>query len=250
MGRRSSTRGTALPQIPNFQKTSDPAQPINNYRLSAPPQLKKGSGCDEAAPTGAQQHSSIAPVVPTQCPHTDGWIVTRAYPQPRSKVSSYLLPPGLPNSTGGALPAALPHSPVLSPPTQTTLICAFISPFRRRLGPPLDLNSPRPPEQCVSLPSSIRHALDFSCPLEPRMSRSQIGIDRLPARRMTSEPRESMNCKSCRKRKVVVRASNSNVVTDCVEIKCNRLRPTCEACRVFACPCIYGRNSPPAVMWV
>ena len=136
MGRRSSTCGTALPQIPNFQKASDPAQPINNYRLSAPPQLKKGSGCDEAAPTGAQQHSSIAPVVPTQCPHTDGWIVTRAYPQPRSKVSSYLLPPGLPNSTGGALPAALPHSPVLSPPTQTTLICAFISPFRRRLGPP------------------------------------------------------------------------------------------------------------------
>lgn len=32
-----------------------------------------------------------------------------------------------------------------------------------------------------------------------------------------------MNCKSCRKRK----------------IKCNRLRPTCEACQVFACPCIY-----------
>ncbi|OCK73840.1 hypothetical protein K432DRAFT_430364 [Lepidopterella palustris CBS 459.81] len=55
------------------------------------------------------------------------------------------------------------------------------------------------------------------------MSRPQIGIDRLPARRMTSEPRESMNCKSCRKRK----------------IKCNRLRPTCEACQVFACPCIY-----------
>ncbi|RAL58988.1 hypothetical protein DID88_009017 [Monilinia fructigena] len=32
-----------------------------------------------------------------------------------------------------------------------------------------------------------------------------------------------MNCKSCRKRK----------------IKCNRLRPTCEACQVFQCPCIY-----------
>lgn len=64
---------------------------------------------------------------------------------PRPKVSSYLLPPGLPNSTGGALPAALPHSPALSPPTQTTLICAFISPFRRRLGPPPDLNSARPP---------------------------------------------------------------------------------------------------------
>ncbi|KAF2418783.1 hypothetical protein EJ08DRAFT_49897 [Tothia fuscella] len=55
------------------------------------------------------------------------------------------------------------------------------------------------------------------------MSRPQIGIDRLPARRMSNEPRESMNCKSCRKRK----------------IKCNRLRPTCEACQVFACPCVY-----------
>ncbi|KAF2278081.1 uncharacterized protein EI97DRAFT_283153 [Westerdykella ornata] len=55
------------------------------------------------------------------------------------------------------------------------------------------------------------------------MSRPQIGIDRLPTRRVTSEPREAMNCKSCRKRK----------------IKCNRTRPTCEACQVFACPCIY-----------
>ncbi|KAF2142493.1 uncharacterized protein K452DRAFT_326383 [Aplosporella prunicola CBS 121167] len=55
------------------------------------------------------------------------------------------------------------------------------------------------------------------------MSRPQVGIDRLPARRMSNEPRESMNCKSCRKRK----------------IKCNRMRPTCEACQVFACPCIY-----------
>ncbi|CAI4212255.1 unnamed protein product [Parascedosporium putredinis] len=40
---------------------------------------------------------------------------------------------------------------------------------------------------------------------------------------MSNEPRESMNCKSCRKRK----------------IKCNRLRPSCEACQVFQCPCIY-----------
>ncbi|QDS76345.1 hypothetical protein FKW77_002864 [Venturia effusa] len=55
------------------------------------------------------------------------------------------------------------------------------------------------------------------------MSRPQIGIDRLPQMRMSTEPRESMNCKSCRKRK----------------IKCNRLRPACEACQVFACPCIY-----------
>ncbi|KAH6713405.1 fungal-specific transcription factor domain-containing protein [Leptodontidium sp. 2 PMI_412] len=53
--------------------------------------------------------------------------------------------------------------------------------------------------------------------------RPQVGIERLPARRMSNEPRESMNCKSCRKRK----------------IKCNRLRPTCEACQVFQCPCVY-----------
>ncbi|KAE8825827.1 hypothetical protein PTNB73_09337 [Pyrenophora teres f. teres] len=55
------------------------------------------------------------------------------------------------------------------------------------------------------------------------MARPQIGIDRLPARRVSNEPREAMNCKSCRKRK----------------IKCNRTRPTCEACQVFNCPCIY-----------
>lgn len=34
------------------------------------------------------------------------------------------------------------------------------------------------------------------------VSRPQVGIERLPARRMSNEPRESMNCKSCRKRKV------------------------------------------------
>ncbi|KAI1081048.1 fungal-specific transcription factor domain-containing protein [Whalleya microplaca] len=55
------------------------------------------------------------------------------------------------------------------------------------------------------------------------ISRPQVGIERLPTRRMSNEPRESMNCKSCRKRK----------------IKCNRLRPSCEACQVFQCPCIY-----------
>ncbi|KAJ9156148.1 Fungal-specific transcription factor domain-containing protein [Pleurostoma richardsiae] len=55
------------------------------------------------------------------------------------------------------------------------------------------------------------------------MSRPQVGIERLPTRRMSNEPRESMNCKSCRKRK----------------IKCNRLRPACEACQVFQCPCVY-----------
>lgn len=55
------------------------------------------------------------------------------------------------------------------------------------------------------------------------MSRPQVSIERLPTRRLSNEPRESMNCKSCRKRK----------------IKCNRIRPACEACQVFQCPCIY-----------
>ncbi|GJN76179.1 fungal specific transcription factor [Purpureocillium lilacinum] len=53
--------------------------------------------------------------------------------------------------------------------------------------------------------------------------RQQVSIERLPARRQETGPRESMNCKSCRKRK----------------IKCNRLRPTCEACQIFQCPCVY-----------
>ncbi|KAH7085155.1 fungal-specific transcription factor domain-containing protein [Paraphoma chrysanthemicola] len=64
---------------------------------------------------------------------------------------------------------------------------------------------------------------EVSQSLAAAMSRPQIGIDRLPARRVSNEPREAMNCKSCRKRK----------------IKCNRTRPTCEACQVFNCPCIY-----------
>ncbi|KAH6639644.1 fungal-specific transcription factor domain-containing protein [Boeremia exigua] len=64
---------------------------------------------------------------------------------------------------------------------------------------------------------------EVSQSLAAAMSRPQIGIDRLPARRVSNEPREAMNCKSCRKRK----------------IKCNRTRPTCEACQVFAVPCVY-----------
>ena len=55
------------------------------------------------------------------------------------------------------------------------------------------------------------------------MSRPQIGIDRLPIRRSSGDTKEAMNCKSCRKRK----------------IKCNRLKPSCEACQVFNCACIY-----------
>ncbi|GAB7348228.1 hypothetical protein MBLNU459_g6224t1 [Dothideomycetes sp. NU459] len=59
--------------------------------------------------------------------------------------------------------------------------------------------------------------------MSAQLSRPQIGIDRLPVRRLSNEPKEAMNCKSCRKRK----------------IKCNRLRPSCEACQVFNCACIY-----------
>jgi hypothetical protein len=75
------------------------------------------------------------------------------------------------------------------------------------------------------------------------MSRPQIGIDRLPARRVSNEPREAMNCKSCRKRKVCCVACISPrplLLTSDFKIKCNRTRPTCEACQVFNCPCIYG----------
>lgn len=56
----------------------------------------------------------------------------------------------------------------------------------------------------VQAQSQSHTALDASfLPFDP-MSRPQIGIDRLPQRRMSTEPRESMNCKSCRKRKVRV----------------------------------------------
>ncbi|KAM0574517.1 hypothetical protein ACHAP9_001219 [Verticillium nonalfalfae] len=39
-------------------------------------------------------------------------------------------------------------------------------------------------------------------PQAAAMTRPQVGIERLPTRRMSNEPRESMNCKSCRKRKI------------------------------------------------
>ena len=32
------------------------------------------------------------------------------------------------------------------------------------------------------------------------------------------------------------------------QIKCNRLRPTCEACQVFQCPCIYGELIEPCAL--
>lgn len=87
------------------------------------------------------------------------------------------------------------------------------------------------------------------------MSRPQVGIERLPTRRLSNEPRESMNCKSCRKRKVrrigvpgyhqpvqvyILHGTTGLTWTSAIQIKCNRLRPSCEACQVFQCPCIYG----------
>lgn len=74
------------------------------------------------------------------------------------------------------------------------------------------------------------------------MSRPQIGIDRLPVRRpSTNEPKEAMNCKSCRKRKVRAATKRSaSVVANIYKIKCNRVKPSCEACQVFNCACVYG----------
>ncbi|KAJ5081484.1 hypothetical protein NUU61_009748 [Penicillium alfredii] len=72
------------------------------------------------------------------------------------------------------------------------------------------------------------------------MSRPQVSIDRLTPRRVATEPRESMNCKSCRKRKVGhPRPTASIRLKIHSQIKCNRLRPSCEACKVFQCPCVY-----------
>ncbi|KXT03679.1 hypothetical protein AC578_5173 [Pseudocercospora eumusae] len=48
-------------------------------------------------------------------------------------------------------------------------------------------------------------------------------IERLPVKKPSGDVKEAMNCKSCRKRK----------------IKCNRMKPSCEACSVFNCACIY-----------
>lgn len=55
-------------------------------------------------------------------------------------------------------------------------------------------------------------------------SRPAVSINRLPVRRHSDGPKEAMNCKSCRKRK----------------IKCNRARPVCESCTTFSCICVYG----------
>jgi hypothetical protein len=48
------------------------------------------------------------------------------------------------------------------------------------------------------------------------ISRPQVGIERLPTRRLSNEPRESMNCKSCRKRKVVTLSTAAIATSSCL----------------------------------
>ncbi|OAA50741.1 Fungal specific transcription factor [Cordyceps fumosorosea ARSEF 2679] len=84
----------------------------------------------------------------------------------------------------------------------------------------------------------------FPGPNRVAIPRPQVGIERLPPRRQPNEPRESMNCKSCRKRKVSLYQEGyitpHKPLTRChLQIKCNRLRPSCEACQLFQCPCVY-----------
>ena len=45
------------------------------------------------------------------------------------------------------------------------------------------------------------------------LPRPQIGIERLQARRASNEPKEAMNCKSCRKRKVRIPSEFDHVLT-------------------------------------
>lgn len=76
------------------------------------------------------------------------------------------------------------------------------------------------------------------------MSRPQVGIDRLQARKpATMEQKEAMNCKSCRKRKVRDGREATRSRAKWSQIKCNRLKPSCEACQVFNCACVYGEQS-------
>ncbi|KAF7533997.1 hypothetical protein G7054_g6585 [Neopestalotiopsis clavispora] len=55
------------------------------------------------------------------------------------------------------------------------------------------------------------------------MPRPQVGIERLPTRRMSNEPRESMNCKSCRKRKVHAVPKKRGPKTDVLEALLKRV---------------------------
>lgn len=72
----------------------------------------------------------------------------------------------------------------------------------------------------IEVQATSHNASDTSFLSFDPMSRPQIGIDRLPQRRMSTEPRESMNCKSCRKRKVCLSIGHCslNSVTDAVVI--------------------------------
>lgn len=59
--------------------------------------------------------------------------------------------------------------------------------------------------------NSVAMSTEVSQSLAAAMARPQIGIDRLPARRVSNEPREAMNCKSCRKRKVLVLSTTTTI---------------------------------------
>ncbi|RFU72815.1 fungal specific transcription factor domain-containing [Trichoderma arundinaceum] len=87
-----------------------------------------------------------------------------------------------------------------------------LAPAQRPRPPLFDIssvmNAPhRPPAQPVALPPQ----------------RPQVGIERLPARNLTTEPRESMNCKSCRKRKVNAVPKKRGPKTDVLEALLKRV---------------------------
>jgi hypothetical protein len=58
-------------------------------------------------------------------------------------------------------------------------------------------------QACVLLSVWPAARCSLTAPAIPTtMSRPQVSIERLPTRRLSTESREAMNCKSCRKRKV------------------------------------------------
>ncbi|KAF8470709.1 fungal-specific transcription factor domain-containing protein, partial [Kalaharituber pfeilii] len=95
-------------------------------------------------------------------------------------------------------------------PTPTKMTTAAIRPY---LGGSIETGMPIP----------------IPPPIGASGERERIPIAAMPIRRGSGAgeggpvQKESMNCKSCRKKK----------------IKCNRLRPSCGACLAFQCACVY-----------
>lgn len=122
-----------------------------------------------------------------------------------------------PASTSPALPLEYPIPQRLR--SETTM--AAPSPSTPRPSA-TSAPSPRPrtsPARAAPYSPSISSSSSTSVALLP--------LPKLPStlsrNRYTSTTRENMNCKSCRKRK----------------IKCSRTRPSCNACDVFRCECLY-----------